>query len=410
MNSLLDDYQSLKNFEEALPYIEQELQRWNHEINIFDILKIKRMEIRHSNFLAWLMNPNESHQFGDLFLSSFVRKINNTVNNNQMYDNFANIDLAKDYSKSTVYRERKHIDILIRDEESKLNIVIENKIDANETGNQLQEYFERIEKEFPVESGYQNFYIFLTPHKSLPSCLRYISLGYSDISELLEELLETARPINSKVEMLIKDYIHMLRRDIVKDEELIDLCNKIYSKHRRAIDLVNENRTDQRTEISEIMKRNMNELAYSRKLDGFIFDPKNSNKIRICFQTERMNEVLSYSNKGRKWEGNNYFYEIYNEEGEKIQLKLTITKNIREEWIDIVDQLKKIVEEPTEKDGYTFLREWDIPDISEIIIENSDMGTLLEHFDNFKEKFSKFYLEELIPFEKEVIAKLNKPN
>jgi hypothetical protein len=36
--------------------------------NIFDALSIARTEIRHSNFLAWLLDPSESHGQGPLFL------------------------------------------------------------------------------------------------------------------------------------------------------------------------------------------------------------------------------------------------------------------------------------------------------------------------------------------------------
>ena len=36
--------------------------------NIFSILRITRNEIRHSNFLSWLLNPKGSHGLDDLFL------------------------------------------------------------------------------------------------------------------------------------------------------------------------------------------------------------------------------------------------------------------------------------------------------------------------------------------------------
>lgn len=42
--------------------------------NIFNALKIVQQEIRHSNFLAWLLNPNENHGLGELFLKDFYEK------------------------------------------------------------------------------------------------------------------------------------------------------------------------------------------------------------------------------------------------------------------------------------------------------------------------------------------------
>ena len=47
-----------------------ELQPWTGHFNLFDVLKISRTEIRHSNMLGWLLNPNENHGMGDAFLRS----------------------------------------------------------------------------------------------------------------------------------------------------------------------------------------------------------------------------------------------------------------------------------------------------------------------------------------------------
>ena len=44
------------------------LSKWTNDFNIFDVLKISRTEIRHSNLLSWLIDPNENHGLGDSFL------------------------------------------------------------------------------------------------------------------------------------------------------------------------------------------------------------------------------------------------------------------------------------------------------------------------------------------------------
>ena len=38
----------------------------------FKVLKLESHEIRHSNVLAWLFNPNESHNLGTKFLEQFL--------------------------------------------------------------------------------------------------------------------------------------------------------------------------------------------------------------------------------------------------------------------------------------------------------------------------------------------------
>ena len=45
------------------------------EFNLFDVLRVSGMEIRHSNVLAWLLSPNESHGLGDIFLRRFLSRL-----------------------------------------------------------------------------------------------------------------------------------------------------------------------------------------------------------------------------------------------------------------------------------------------------------------------------------------------
>ena len=40
--------------------------------NLFEAVNIVRQEIRHSNFLAFLLNPAESHGLGDKFLRALL--------------------------------------------------------------------------------------------------------------------------------------------------------------------------------------------------------------------------------------------------------------------------------------------------------------------------------------------------
>ena len=37
----------------------------------------------------------------------------------------------------------------------------------------------------------------------------------------------------------------------MEEQQLIDICNKIYNKHRKALDLIYANRTDGRTQMAD---------------------------------------------------------------------------------------------------------------------------------------------------------------
>ena len=108
------------------------------------VQRITNNEIRHSNFLSWLLDPKESHKLGDIFLKRFLREVFSS-------DKFGEIDQidveGMDLSKAEIQREWKNIDILIILEG--VVVCIENKVLSKEHSNQLKRYKEIIEKQFP---------------------------------------------------------------------------------------------------------------------------------------------------------------------------------------------------------------------------------------------------------------------
>ena len=93
-----------------------------HEFNPFDVLGVQHFEIRHSNFLAWMLDPKGSHNLGDYFLKGFISHMDKI---NPSYK--INLFLT-DLTDSRVYREWNNIDILIINDNLKFVIPIENKV------------------------------------------------------------------------------------------------------------------------------------------------------------------------------------------------------------------------------------------------------------------------------------------
>lgn len=66
---MIDEKKCLKNLLEDMDDIEEKLSKWTGKTNIFQILKLSKNEIRHSNFLAFLfvqMKPT-------IYLMSFLK-------------------------------------------------------------------------------------------------------------------------------------------------------------------------------------------------------------------------------------------------------------------------------------------------------------------------------------------------
>lgn len=102
-----ENEQALKEFLLDISCLDQ-LAEWSDSFNLFDVLKITRVEIRHSNMLAWLLDPNENHGLEKNILEEFIRFA--IVSGGCELSVF---DLLKiTYEDFCVYREWNHLDIL----------------------------------------------------------------------------------------------------------------------------------------------------------------------------------------------------------------------------------------------------------------------------------------------------------
>jgi len=259
-----------------------ELNQWANKFNIFDVLKISRTEIRHSNMLAWLLDASENHGMGDAFVKGVMQRV---VENDEesRYDIFELLLL--DFSSFTVYREWKNIDLLLVSEKEQLVIAIENKVGSHEHDDQLNRYRHILENEYV---NFRRICIYLTPDGEEPSDVENWSiLTYRDVVEVLENIKDREN-FSTGVELMICNYIDILRRDVVEDERLVEICNKIYRKHRRALDLIFENRTDEYSQLSEKIKSILKEESVKRNLYFENF----SRRDWIPFHTEFMNRLL----------------------------------------------------------------------------------------------------------------------
>lgn len=217
----------------------------SNEFNLFRIIRSENNELKHSNVLAWLFNPNENHGLGSKFLEEFVFS---TIPKYHIENvNFESLYLLN-YQNVEVRREWKKIDVLIiiksKDNRKSLVIPIENKIRAKESKKQLMDYYSKCKQIFP-ENDYSVVPIFLTPEGADPSeenLDTWNVCSYEDVLQVLEHTLEDHEPeLNQHVKLFISNYKSLLRRYIMEDKELIELCNRIYEKHRLAIDLINQN-------------------------------------------------------------------------------------------------------------------------------------------------------------------------
>ena len=217
--------------------------------NIFEALGAIRQEIRHSDFLAFLLNPRQNHGLGDLFVKRLLQEALAQANSIQPVTPIdLDIWVMDDIE---VRREWQSIDVLILDGLHQLAVIIENKIYSGEHDDQVKRYYQFIKQHYP---GYQILGLYLTPEGEDAGDSNYIAISYGLICKLIENIIQTREPtLGRDVMVLMGHYAEMLRRYIVGESEIEKLCQQIYRKHQSALDLIYEYRPDQQAEIKDFL-------------------------------------------------------------------------------------------------------------------------------------------------------------
>ena len=156
-----------------------------------------------------------------------------------------------------VRREWRNLDLLLVEKDKKILIVIENKIDSSEGDNQLKTYSKRVNSLYPE---YRKLKIFLTPEGREPSQDDWLPYSYREIQNQLEKIIESKKTVvGDEILSLVTHYNEMLRRHILTDSEIIELCQTIYKNHKDALDLIFENKPDLQLDLSEYLQEKVKE-------------------------------------------------------------------------------------------------------------------------------------------------------
>ncbi|MGL4849191.1 MAG: PD-(D/E)XK nuclease family protein [Clostridium sp.] len=332
-----------------------ELDKINSRVlkfNVFEILEVVNAEIKHSNMLGWLFDPNENHGLNDVFIKKFIQKIfynyKEKLQEGDKRLDFLDISLME-YHDFIIRREYRNIDLLLYSELNNIVVVIENKIWSKESSHQLKKYRDIIEEEF---KGYKKINIFLSPFGEEPSDMEnWIICDYTLILEILKKSKEIKKEtLGNSVWDFLEQYEEMLRRYIVRDNELEVICKDIYYKHKRALDLIFEYKPDIYLEISEYLTDKISKME--ERGEGLIIDK--GNKTYIRFATEIFDKKIE--KKGKGWTATNriLLYE-FQQKSEKLALKLIIgpaaNNEIREKIYKIYEENRDVFNRKTKLTG-----------------------------------------------------------
>ncbi len=245
--------------------------------NIFEAIGAVRQELRHSDFLSFLLNPSKNHGLGDYFLKEFLK----AVLVKSSLDNVSAIDIdVSSMDSAEIFREWQNMDILIRDDTNGIVCVIENKIGTTDSKGQLNRYEEIASKEFPK---HKKILVYLTPDGDPPTddsaSEEWLTFSYQSIATLLEFTLNSKRSVmGPDVVVLTEHYLTMIGRHIVSESISANLCIKIYKAHKEAIDLILEHRPDRQMELRYLLEEIIKESSPN---SGLVLDHCSKGYIRF---------------------------------------------------------------------------------------------------------------------------------
>ncbi|MTJ52722.1 hypothetical protein FJR38_08645 [Anabaena sp. UHCC 0253] len=379
----------------------EELEAKLAEFNIFEAIGVVRQEIRHSDFLAFLLDPSQNHRLDDIFLKRFLKRVlletDNPTNTNYTKISPVDIDIA-DLTDSEIRREWQNIDILIHSPRNKLICAIENKIDSGEHSNQLERYQNIIDIEY---KNYRKILIYLTPEGSLSSKANWRIYSYSQVIQIIDSICKSYKSIlGADIYTLMTHYSTLIRRHIVSDSEIAELCRKIYFKHRQALDLIIEHRPDLQSEIVVKIKKLLNPLIESNEIfadfwnKGYTsfgakhWENKLGSRVMIYFQFENLPTSLSM----------------------RVQIGPSDNKEIRQKIFELLqkEDHSKIFKKTRLSSKWTTIYNKQI--LNNIDYEDGDIENIITKIQDFWQDFSKndfVAIEQIISTTIEVILNHN---
>jgi hypothetical protein len=318
--------------------IRKEKKDSKENFNFFRALvtdKKLHLEVYHTNFIAYLLDPNQSHDCDDLFLKSFIQLIQKDC----VYSSLEEVIVTV----NKVTNKKRFIDIVIEYKNDWI-IFIENKVRSYESLRQLQDYydfcFSKLNKE-PIG-------ILLTQRgdkaASIDDSEKILSLSYTQIIKWLEDcVLHLSDKHN--VTHSIKQYIIALKQILkISEDEVMEKFESYLDANfvqLPTMDTIEEFKTIIRKYACTHKEREIFYSEVTRKLNtDILFGTKSDNTIIFDIEDETYKIEVHSSNDGSDG-GFGGWFGIYRNNGEYIKWEEIKIKGIND-FKNVVEGTNKI--------------------------------------------------------------------
>ncbi|WP_430471231.1 PD-(D/E)XK nuclease family protein [Thalassospira lucentensis] len=220
-----------------------QLDAYLNRFNPIRVMRMEGMELRHSNILAWLLDPLESHGLGDRFLKAVLSE---ALRGESSKGCPSALDITQaDLQDIEVRREWLHIDIFLLSRRNNWAFIIENKFHASQSNGQLAKYIQKARAAFEEEEGELDIRgIFLTLHDEEPEEPSYATIGYDAICDLLGRTVQAeGQSLGREVSVFLAHYIEIIKEAAGMSDEhkqFEQLARSLYRQHKKVLDFISE--------------------------------------------------------------------------------------------------------------------------------------------------------------------------
>lgn len=224
--------------------------------NAFEVLRYSDYEIRHSNVLAWLLTPGETHGVGDAFLKRIVECLRKKDGEDVQDDpadsesvkkhggKLKGLDVAAGFAAEDVRveRERDFVDVMVfLEKEPKVQLVVENKPGRRTSDHvkQLRGYVKEQCKKHGKKHGasYKVQGVLLTASRSGdPKHKDYLHLSWHEVRRFVGSLLEEGCVSSAEVKAFLRQYVDIVDRNILGLGPSSDGFRRLLKEHRPTLD------------------------------------------------------------------------------------------------------------------------------------------------------------------------------
>jgi hypothetical protein len=221
----------------------------------FEAMGAVNAELRHANFLAYLLDPLRPHNFGDAVLRSFLKSV--------IAETGPETDLTPlrihlmDLRSVEIRREWRGIDLLIILPVERVVFCLEMKVGTKQHGDQLRRYRKIIEQHW---TEWTHVFLFLRPTAEEAEDDPWINLGFETIVTGLEQI-QLKLSGDDCAKSLLNAYTQMIRREFVTDEELQELATSLWKKHKEALMFLSDNEPDELSDLLRFLRENDKEIC-----------------------------------------------------------------------------------------------------------------------------------------------------